>query len=110
MADWVMKSHDRLPSIQATLSSAGAPVNLGTATEVRFIMRPAVGGVAKVNAASVIVDAAAGVVRYDWLAADTDTPGSYMAEWQVTWASGKRQTFPTLTFHTVDILQDLDNA
>ena len=109
-SDFTLKAHDRLPSIQATLTSAGAPVDLTGATGVTFIMKAAQGNTVKVNAAAVVVTPASGVVRYDWLAIDTDTPGSYMAEWQVTWSGGKRQTFPTLTFHTVDILQDLDNA
>lgn len=103
MADFTLKSHDRLPSIQATLSS-----DLTDATGVDFIMRPASGGAVKVNAAAVVVDATEGIVRYDWLAADTDTPGQFQAEWEVTWTGGKKQTFPTLTYHTIDVLADLD--
>lgn len=109
-ADWTIKQHDRLPSIQATFSSAGAPVDLTSATAVKFIMRLATGGTPKVNAAAVIATPTAGVVRYDWIAADTDTAGSYVAEWQVTWAGGKQQTFPTLTFHSIEILADLDGV
>lgn len=114
MADWTMKAHDRLPSIQAALTTgpttAPVPVNLTTATSVDFIMRVTAGGSTKVNAPAVIADATGGVVRYDWLAADTDTPGQYQAEWEVTWADGKQQTFPTLTYHSVEILADLDGA
>lgn len=109
-ADFTLKAHDRLPSIQASLTSGGTPVNLTTASGVKFILKLETGTVAKVNANAVIVDAPTGVVRYDWLAIDTDTPGSYLGEWQVTWADGRKQTFPTLTYHTVDVLADLDNA
>ena len=100
-----MKRHDRLPSIQATLSA-----DLTTATSVDFIMRATGGGTPKVNAAAVVVDAAAGIVRYDWLATDTDTAGSYEAEWEVHWPSSKTQSFPTLEYHSIEILADLDNA
>lgn len=110
MADFVLKSHDRYPSIQALFTSSGAPVDLSTATSVTFIMRPMQGGQVKVNGVAVIVNAAGGVVRYDWAAADTDTPGSFQAEWQVTWSDGKRQTFPTQSYHTVDVLADLDGV
>jgi hypothetical protein len=108
-ADFTIKANDRLPSIQATLNA-----DLTTATGVNFIMKATQGNTIKVNAAAVIVSSAAlptgSVVRYDWLAVDTATPGSYQAEWQVTWTGGKKQTFPTLTYHTVDVLADLDGA
>jgi hypothetical protein len=104
-ADFTIKANDRLPSIQATLSA-----DLTTATGVNFIMKSIQGNTIKVNAAATIVTPASGVVRYDWIAADTATPGSYQAEWQVTWTGGKKQTFPTLTYHSVDVLADLDGA
>lgn len=107
-SDFTLKANDRLPSIQATFTSAGAPVDLTSATGVKFIMKS--GSTVKVNAAAVIVTPTAGVVRYDWLAADTATPGDYTAEWSVTWTGGKQQTFPTTTYHTVTILADLDGA
>jgi hypothetical protein len=110
VADFTIKSNDRLPSIQAAFATAGAAVNLTSATSVKFIMKTATGNTVKVNTPAVIVDATTGVVRYDWLSADTATPGSYIAEWEVTWGGGKKQTFPTGTYHTVDVLADLDGA
>lgn len=104
-ADFTLKSFDRLPSIQATLSA-----DLTTAVDVKFIMRPVAGGTVKVNSPAVIVTPASGVVRYDWAAGDTDTPGDYLAEWEVHWPGPKTQTFPTLTFHTISVLADLDGA
>ena len=109
MADWSMKAHDRLPSIQATLTSGGTPVDLTGAT-VNFIMVPTKGTTPMVDAAAVIVNATSGVVRYDWQTGDTATPGTYQAEWQITFSDGRKQTAPTLTYHSISILADLDNA
>ena len=106
MADFTIKANDRLPSIKATLSA-----DLTTALGVDFIMRAKTGSVTpKVNAAAVIEDAANGVVRYDWLAVDTNTPGEYQAEWEVHWPGPKTQTFPTTSYHTIAVLADLDEA
>lgn len=109
MADFTLKAHDEKPSIQATLATGGTPVDLTGAT-VAFIMADKSTGAVKVNAPAVLADAAAGLVRYDWLPADTDTPSSYQAELEVTWGDGTKQTFPTLTYITIDILADLDDA
>lgn len=110
MADFTLKANDRLPSIAAVLATgSGTPLNL-TGAAVKFIMRAKTGGAPKVNTAAVIVDATAGSVRYDWTATDTNTAGSWQAEWQITWSDGKQQTVPTLTYHTIDVLADLDDA
>lgn len=115
-ADWQMKANDLLPSIQANLTSNGSPVDLTGAT-VKFIMKAAdasfapTAGTTKVNSAGVIVGSAtAGVVRYDWTTGDTATPGNYVAEWQVTFSASKPETFPTLTYHTITIVADLDGG
>jgi hypothetical protein len=104
-ADFQIKSFDRLPSIQATLNA-----DLTTAVDVKFIMRPSNGGTVKVNAAATIVNPSGGVVRYDWLTADTDTPGQFQAEWEVHWPGPKTQTFPTATYHSIEVVADLDGA
>jgi hypothetical protein len=109
MPDFTIKAHDTYPSIEATLFRGSTPVDLTNASGVKFIMATAPGGTVKIQAAGVIVDAAIGTVRYDWLAADTATPGTYEAEWEVTWPTGK-QTFPTASYHEIAILADLDNA
>lgn len=112
MADFSLKAHDRLPSIQATLKNPdGSLLDLTGATSVKFIMKlKDAPGTVKVNAAAVVVaPATGGIVRYDWLAIDTDAVGSYQAEWEITWTGGKKQTVPTTSYHTIDVLADLDN-
>jgi hypothetical protein len=105
VADFQVKSYDRLPSIQATLNT-----DLTTATSVSFIMKATQGNTIKVNANATIVNAAGGVVRYDWALGDTDSPGTYNAEWEVHWPGSLTQTFPTASYHTIEVLADLDGA
>jgi hypothetical protein len=108
MADFSIQKDDRLPAFQTTLTVNGQPLDLKLATSVAFVMRPLAGGTLKVNAAAaVIVTPAAGVVRYDWAVGDTDTVGSYQAQWKITWPGSKIQRVPTLVFHTVDVTTNL---
>lgn len=111
MADFSIKRNDRLPAIRAQLMIAETeqPVDLTNALSVKFIMTTAVGAVPKISAAAVIeAPLTAGIVRYDWAAVDTAIPGEFLAEWEVTWTGGKKQTFPTGSYHTIAILADLD--
>lgn len=109
-ADFSIKAHDRLPAFQVQLFIGVTPLDLTNASSIKFIMKAAIGGAIKVNAAAVIVTPLTGVVRYDWAAADTDTIGDYTAEWEITWPGPKKQSVPTLTYHTISVLADLDAA
>lgn len=109
MAEFSIKRFDRLPSIQATLNIGSTALNL-TGASVSFIMRDITGGDAKVNSAATLVTAASGIVRYDWVTADTDTAGNYYGEWEIHWADGKTQTVPTKGYHTIEVVEDLDGA
>lgn len=96
-ADLYLHQGDRLPWAQATLANGnGDPVDLTTATGVRFVMR-AIGAdtVAIDAAAQVIGTPTEGVVRYEWAAADTEAAdvGAYFGEFIVTFPGGD-QTFP----------------
>lgn len=107
-----IKSNDRLPAIEGTLGfSNGAPADLTGATSVHFIMRErGASGPPKVRSLATIVAAGDGRVRYDWAAVDTDTPGVYDAEWQVTYSDGRARSFPTDSYLTVTVFADLDDA
>lgn len=88
-----IKQNDTSPSLQATLKDAtGSAVNITGAT-VRFHMKSLEGSV-KVDAEMEITDAEGGVVQYDWSASDTDTVGTYRAEFEVTYADASIETFP----------------
>lgn len=105
MADYTIKQGDLLPSIEGVCTDAAGPVDLTAADAVRFHLR-ALGSDPTadptVDADAVVVDADAGLVRYDWQDGDTDLPGYYRAEFEVT-SAGKPTTFPNNTDTIVHI-------
>ncbi len=93
--------------LDATLKNAdGSAVNL-TGAAVTFHMRKRGATTAKVDAATTIVDAVAGTVRYSWAADDTDTEGMYDAEFEVVDSAGEIQTFPGTGYLVVEVVEDL---
>ena len=86
-----LKQNDTSPTLDAILKDAlGEPVNVFGAS-VKFIMSR--NGVVKVDAAAEVVDGEAGHVRYTLQDGDTDTPGNYQAEYEVTFLDGSVETF-----------------
>jgi len=106
MSNFYMKQNDTQPRMLATLQDGdGAAINL-TGASVRFHMRT-LGGSTVVDAAATIITAASGLVRYDWVAADTDTVGSYQAEFEVTYPDTTVETFPNSGYIRVEITDDI---
>jgi hypothetical protein len=102
-----IKQNDTSPAMLATLQDAqGSGVDI-TGASVRFHMRPIGSAHVTVDAAATIVDAESGDVRYDWQADDTDTAGSYQAEFEVTYADASIETFPNNDYIRVDIISDI---
>ena len=93
MADFTIKKGDLLPELEATLKDGSdTAIDLtgrGGAT-VRFHMRATGTLTTKVDAAATIVTAASGEVKYTWVAADTDTAGTYFGEFEITWVTGSK--------------------
>ena len=93
-----MKTNDTTPNFRAVIYTVtGDPavasvVNLTGAT-VKFIMRQSGVSTAKVDTAASVVVAADGTVQYEWVAADTDTAGDYLAEFEVTDSSADVTTY-----------------
>lgn len=110
MADFEIKRNDTKPYFVANLTQNGSAYDLSGATSVKFIMKKDGGAQAKVNAVATIVNAVAGTVQYEWIAVDTDTAGSYLAEVEVVDAEGDVLTFPNgavTPYFTVAITEDL---
>lgn len=84
--------NNRNPSITQQITIDKVPVDLTTSSGVTFSMRALNSSVMKVNAAAatIVGSPTNGNVRYDWAAADLDTPGFYLVTWQNT-VSGKTQ-------------------
>lgn len=104
---FTIKRNDTSPILQTTLTDAGgSPIDL-TATSVKFYMKRYKSNTLKINATATIFDEDAGIVRYLWQSGDTDTAGSYQAEFQITYDDGAVETFPNADFIQVDIINDL---
>lgn len=102
-----LKQNDTSPAIAAYLLDQDEnPIDLTQCT-VRFIMRKRGEEAYKVYQTVTIVDEDSGRIRYNWSAADTDTAGTFDAEFEVTYSDGTIETFPNDTYVTVNILDDL---
>lgn len=107
LTDFYIKRNDTRPEISVTaLDDAGAAVNLTGAT-VKFFMKQ--NNTLKVNGTGSLISAAAGTMKYQWVAADTDTAGDYLAEFQVTFGDGRILTFPNATYINVHVITDLSS-
>lgn len=105
-----VKQNDRRPAAPATLKRGTTVVDLTQATSVTFKMRGLNQIELTTDRAAVVLDAAAGSVEYRWEAADTDTAGTFLAEWEVLWSDGTTETFPTIDYDIVQISSDLDRS
>jgi hypothetical protein len=114
---YTTKRGDTARRIRATLRNPKpdeTPVNLTGAVGVTFIMRlksAADGSTPKVEGTATIVSpATSGVVEYQWLPADVDEVGVYIAEWEVLWPGSptKPDTYPKSGYNEIRIIQDLN--
>lgn len=90
-----IKQHDLEPPLIVACLDDGDPVDLTTAVSARLLMRNLLAGL-KVDAVCEILNQTTylGMVRYIWVADDTDTVGVFNAEIEIIWPGGRPQTFP----------------
>lgn len=89
-----LKQNDTAPSLRATLKDgSGNAIDLTNAA-VRFHMKDLAGTVKIDAAANIVSPATSGVVQYAWQSGDTDTAGSYYAEFEVTYVDNTVESFP----------------
>ena len=112
-ADFYITEGDTGPALIATLvDEDGVVVDLtGVAdTSVRFHMIDPASSTEKVDdntRTSVLTPVTGGRVQYLWLAADTDTPGLFDGEIQVTFPGGQIITFPNYRYFTILIREEV---
>lgn len=107
MASFIIKKNDLSPSIQTTLLDGNdEPVDITGNLGVRFHMKDA-DGLIVIDQAATVVDALGGVVKYDWVAADTDVAGAFEAEFEVTYADSKPETFPNSGYIAIQMDEDI---
>jgi len=113
MADFTIKRNDLLPVLEAVLKDAdGQPVNLTDAVSCAFHMRlesdqsmTVEDGVCSFDA-----DRLTGKVLYAWAAGDpvdTAVEGTYLGEFEITWPASKIQTYPSIGYIDIEIVEDL---
>lgn len=94
MAKFIIKRNDTSPVMDARLmSEQQKAVGLEGATVV-FNMRSFNGSVVIDRADVTVLEAESGLVRYEWVASDTASTGTFQGEFEVTFADGKVETFP----------------
>jgi hypothetical protein len=105
---YFIKRNDTKGTIECNLLDGDSTAVDLTGATVKFLMRREGRSGVKVNsAASVVGDPAAGVVSYQWEAADTDTAGDYEGEFEVTFSDGRVATFPSDGYVPVTVLADV---
>ena len=102
-----IRRNDRRPILVAELSDEDGPVDLSAASAVEFHMSSAIGSTAKIEAAATVSNATEGEVTYTWVTGDTDTAGSYLAEFEVTWTDGTQESYPDPGYFLIVVSEDL---
>jgi hypothetical protein len=106
-----MIAGDTLPNfVVQLLGSDGLPADLTNADDLTFVMTPADDLTAtkvRNNASAVITTPGSGVVTYNFQAQDTDTVGTFLAQWVVHYPGGAHQTFPVRGFDVVVLREAL---
>jgi len=108
----IMKRNDLQPYYYAEIKDAdGNPVNIAGAAIVCTMKGSA--GTLKIDRQSAginITDGPNGKFEYRWQAGDTDTPGKYYIEFEVTPAAGGKFTVPARDRAEVIIVDSLDSV
>jgi hypothetical protein len=102
-ADFMIKQGDTQPVFSQTLQYGdGSPVDLTGAAVKLIVGTPTSTSVLPLSG-PITNTGASGQVTYQPAVGDTNSPGSYLASWIVTFAGGQQQTFPTDGYLSIEI-------
>lgn len=98
-----MVQGDTKPDLIATLkdSVSGDPIDLSAVDGVKFQMRETTDRRYTVNATADVTDGPNGVVTYSWAADDLSRPGTYQAQFEITFSDQTVQTTDPVNTITV---------
>lgn len=102
-----LKRGDTRTAIRATLIGPdGDPADLSSATRVRFLLADGRRELVMDREAEVI-EAPVGRVLVTFEPGDTDRVGLFVAEFEVQWSDGRRETYPNGSYLHIEIIPDL---
>ena len=102
-----IKQNDTSPPFTATLRDGdGEVVDISGAT-VKFLMRNRLTRALKVDGVASVVSGSGGTISYTWASGDTDTPGTYEVEIEITFSDETVATWPSDGYHELSVLDDL---
>lgn len=104
MLKFTIKRGDTSPALRFVLLPES--VSLAGAT-ARFQMRVCGGATVIDRPAEILTVFEPAVVAHFWAPGETDTPGRFEAEFQVTYLDGAVETFPNLGFIEVFVTEDV---
>lgn len=115
MPDFEITQGDLLPSFRVQIKEDGAILDLTTAVSADVIIYNDIGGgvpgTALLNLPAVIeTPKTNGIVRYDWVAGQTNNPGLYLIQVEIMWPSSKPETAPTGAKWTMTIWPALEGT
>jgi hypothetical protein len=110
MADRIeMKRHDLEPRLVLRCTDAEGAIDIHLASSAKLILSNRLG--VKVNSTMAILDDGTeekrGLVEYTWQSGDTDTPGDFKTEIEITWPGSRPMTFPSGSYMVTRITKDL---
>lgn len=85
-----LKQRDSFPPLRLRLTNSDGTIPVLTGATITLV----IGGIG--TRTMVLVDAAQGILRYDWTATDTQQAGAFVAEVKIIYPGTARQTIPTV--------------